>query len=166
MSDQNLELEKAKIIFSESKAMLQSSKTNPEQLELKISRFVTVCVTSIGGLTAVLSLIKDENFFFKMGLLILIFGFIHSFFKTLQLSKSNKFASDGLEASTIIDNEECKKEDLAYLMTKLALTYEAKANHNNGVSDRICELFDKVLKNLEKYLLASSIAMLIGFFIL
>jgi hypothetical protein len=160
------DLEKAKIIFNEAKAMLQSSRTNSEQLEQKVSRFVTVCVTSIGCLTAVLSFLKEGNFFFKIGLLILISGFIHSLFKILQSSKTNKFASDGLEASTIIDDEECKKEDASYLMTKLALTYEEKANHNNQVSGKIGELFDKVLKNLEKYLLASSISMLIGFFIL
>ena len=52
-------LEKAKIIFSEAKEMLKSSKLNSEQLEQKISRFVTICVASIGGLTGVLSFLKD-----------------------------------------------------------------------------------------------------------
>jgi len=60
-------LEKAKIVFNDSKEMLKSSKLNSEQLEQKVSRFVTICVTSISALTAVLSFLKDGNFFFKAG---------------------------------------------------------------------------------------------------
>lgn len=157
-------LEKAKIIFSEAKEMLKSSKLNSEQLEQKISRFITICVASIGGLTAVLSFLKDGNFFFKAGLFILIAGFIHSLFKAIQAQKTNKFASDGIEASTLIENEVIDRNDEIYLMESLALTYEEKAKHNNQVADKIGGLFNGVLRNLEKYLVVSSIAMAIGFF--
>lgn len=155
-------LEKAKIIFSEAKEMLKSSKLNSEQLEQKISRFVTICVASIGGLTGVLSFLKDGNFFFKAGLLILIAGFIHSLFKILQAQKTNAFASGGIEASTLIGSEDIEKNDEIYLMKSLALTYEEKAKHNNTKSAKIGGLFNKVLGNLEKYVLASFLAMFIG----
>ncbi len=157
-----MRLEKTKIIFNEAKEMLKSSKLNSEQLEQKISRFVTICVASISGLTGVLSFLKDGNFFFKMGLLILIAGFIHSLFKVLQAQKTKAFASDGIEASAVIENEDIEKNDEIYLMKSLALTYEEKAKHNNTESAKIGDLFNKVLGNLEKYVLASSLAMFIG----
>jgi len=47
-------------------------------------------------------------------------------------------------------------------MKSLALTYEEKAKHNNTKSAKIGGLFNKVLGNLEKYVLASSLAMFIG----
>ena len=158
----NHHLEKAKIIFNESKAMLQSSRSNAEQLDLKISRFSNVCFSSIGGITAVLSFLKDGNLFFKISLLILIFGFIYSFFQMMQSSKSDKFASDGMEASTIINDKQCNEEDDIYLMKCLALTYEEKAKHNNKISGDKAELFDKVLKNLKIFFLVSLLSMGLG----
>ena len=44
-------LEKTKIIFNEAKEMLKASTLNSEILQQKISRFVTICVASIGILT-------------------------------------------------------------------------------------------------------------------
>ncbi len=165
MSKEEQELEKAKIIFQESKAKLLSSKANSEQLESKTSRFTTVCITSIVGLTAVLSFLKNV-LFFKIGILILILGFFYSLFKILQSSKTNNFASDGIEASIVTNDKDCIEKDTTYLLRSLALTYEEKANHNNQTSKQIGRQFDKILKNLEKYLFASSIAMFIGLFIL
>lgn len=169
MSEKDLEktrvaLEKAKITFNEAKDMLRSSKLNAEQLEHKISRFVAICVPSIAALTTALSFLKDGNSFFKVGLLALIIGFIHSLFKTIQSQKTNQYASDGIEARTIINDKNIRKKDEIFLMQSLSLTYEDKAKHNNDVTTKIAKSFDGVLKNLEKYLFISSIFMFIGFF--
>ena len=77
----------------------------------------------------------------------------------MQSSKSDEFASDGMEASTIIDDKQCNEEDDIYLMKCLALTYEEKAKHNNTISGNKAELFDKVLKNLKIFFLVALLSM-------
>lgn len=151
------------IVFNEAKAKLVSSKTNSEQLENKLSRFITICISFVGGLTAILSFLKSV-LFFKIAILILILGFIHALFKIIQCSKTKEYASDGMEASTILNDDECSKKDEGYLLSSLALTYEEKANHNNKISKEIAEQFDNSLKTLEKYLFFSAICMFIGLF--
>lgn len=94
--------EKAKIIFIEAKERLQFSNLSSEQLDQKISRFSSICVVSIGSLTAVLSFLKDRNIFFTLGLFVLIVGFIYSLFKAFEAQKAKKYASNGIEASVIL----------------------------------------------------------------
>ena len=157
MSKENLE--KAKIVFQESKARLQSSKVSSEQLENKISHFSTLCIASIGGLTTALSFLGDMPFF-KISLFILIVGFIHSLINLFKLKKTNKFASNGLGAKAIIEDE---PNNSTSLLRRLALTYEDKANLNYKLSDKIAENFDKTLLNIEKYIVVSALVLLLGF---
>jgi len=159
MSKSKQELEKAQIILQESKARLTSSKNSSEQLENKISHFSNLCIASIGGLITAISFVKGLVFF-KISLFILTIGFIHSLINLLKLKKTNKFASDGLEASTIIDSN---SNDNASLLRRLALTYEDKASHNYKLTEKIANNFDKVLLNIEKYVVFSALVLLLGF---
>ena len=156
--------EKAKLIFIEAKERLQFSNLDSERLDQKISRFSSICVASIGSLTAVLSFLKDGNIFFKLGLFVLIVGFIYSLFKAFKAQQAKKYASNGIEASVLINDEIIGRNDEIYLMECLALTYEEKANFNNKLIDDNAILFNKALKKLRFFFFTSLLFMVLGFF--
>lgn len=163
MSEDNKDdLEKAHIIFQESKAKLLSAKTNCEQLANTVFRLTSICIGSIVGLTAILSFVKNI-IYLKAAILILIVGFVHSLFKVIQSLKTNLFASDGLKASTIFKDEECMRDNASVLFNRLSLTYEEKADHNNKISAQIAGRFDNTLKILKRYFLCSLIMIILGF---
>ena len=143
--------EKAKIIFIEAKERLQFSNLSSEQLDQKISRFSSICLVSINSLIAALSFLKNGNIFFSLGLFVLIVGFIYSLFKAFEAQKAKKYASNGIEASVMINDEIITRNNEIYLMECLALTYEEKANFNNKLFENNAILFNKVLHKLKYF---------------
>ena len=154
--------EKAKIIFIEAKERLQFSNLSSEQLDQKISRFSSICLVSINSLIAALSFLKNGNIFFSLGLFVLIIGFIYSLFKAFEAQKAKKYASNGIEASVMINDEIITRNNEIYLMECLALTFEEKANFNNKLIDSSAVLFNKALEKLKIFFLVSLVFMIFG----
>jgi hypothetical protein len=162
MSKNKDSLEKANITFKESKARLLSSQRSSEQLENKISHFSNLCIASIGGLATAISFLHGK-LIYQVFLCVLLIGFVHSLRNLLKLKKTNKFASDGIEATAVIDHDDYDSKDSSSLLRSLAKTYENKANYNYTLSDEIAKDFDKTLNNTERYVVSSGLALLLGF---
>lgn len=158
-------LEKANIIFKESKARLLSSQRSCEQLEKKISHFSILCIASIGWLATAISFLNGK-LIYQIFLCVLLIGFALFLRGLLKLKKINKFASDGIDATDVIDHDDYNSKDIYSLLRSLAKTYESKANYNYKLFDEIAKGFDKTLVDAERYVVAFALFALSLSFIL
>ncbi|MBN9542730.1 MAG: hypothetical protein J0G32_02900 [Alphaproteobacteria bacterium] len=142
---------KAEIIFNEAKAKLLSSRKSLDDQDKKYESAKKFYVTIIAILFASLNYLRDEAF--QIPIFLLICCFYHAIYKMLRIEKSIGVASDGIEASAIVYNEECLENDVQYLYNSLALTFDEKSKYNNDQAVKRALHFDTITDNIRRWFL-------------